>query len=71
MTKSFIFGFAHRKNRDGTYDAICMKCFMTVGKSFWEVDLGKMEQAHRCDDRIEIEEGQFEIPPPADAKFGT
>jgi len=24
--------FTHRKNSDGTYDSICMKCFLTVAR---------------------------------------
>jgi hypothetical protein len=31
--------FAHRENRDGTFDSICCECFLTIAASESEVDL--------------------------------
>ena len=50
--------FAHRVNRDGTADSICLKCFATVAMSNWEADLEAEEREHSCD-RVRIE--HFEI----------
>ena len=41
--------FAHRENRDGTFDSICMKCFATVASSLKEAELEQGEQKHWCD----------------------
>lgn len=40
--------FPHRTNRDGTIDSICPRCFATIGKSHWEIDLERMEADHMC-----------------------
>jgi hypothetical protein len=39
----------HRTNPDGTIDAICPRCFATIGTSMWESDLERLEAAHTCD----------------------
>lgn len=41
--------FAHRVNPDGTTDAICKKCFATVGSSAQADHLESLELAHACD----------------------
>ncbi len=41
--------FARRENRDGTIDAICRTCFVTVGTSVWEAELARAEKNHACD----------------------
>jgi hypothetical protein len=41
--------FPHRKNRDGSYDAICTECFQTVASVSEESDLAAFEDAHVCD----------------------
>jgi hypothetical protein len=44
----------HRTNRDGTIDAICPRCFATIGTSMWEAELERLEAAHVCDaNRVE------------------
>ena len=42
--------FRHRPNRDGSFDSICLKCFLTAGSRANEVDLEEVEQVHaaRC-----------------------
>ena len=44
--------FAHRANRDGTFDSICLQCFRTVASSANEAELGGPEGEHVCEDRI-------------------
>ena len=41
--------FAHRQNKEGTVDSICMKCFATVALSLREAEIEQREQGHRCD----------------------
>jgi hypothetical protein len=43
------WSFAHRLNRNGTFDSICPKCFLTVGNATHEVDLVCFERCHVCD----------------------
>ena len=49
MTTSALTKFAHRQNRDGTFDSICRGCFLTIATSQSEVDLGGFERGHFCD----------------------
>ncbi len=41
--------FVHRTNGDGTFDSICLKCFMTVATVKYQVDLKNVECEHACD----------------------
>jgi len=41
-------GFAHRANKDGSFDSICLKCYATVGTAYDESDLDAMEAVHHC-----------------------
>ena len=41
--------FAHRQNKEGTVDSICMKCFATVALSLREAEVEQREHGHRCD----------------------
>ncbi len=41
--------FAHRRNRDGTYDSICTQCYATVASASNEEALSSPESAHACD----------------------
>jgi hypothetical protein len=42
-------GFAIRQNPDGSFDAICLTCFVTAGTAMRESELPAIEQAHQCD----------------------
>ena len=44
--------YPHRRNGDGSYDAICMTCFATVDSQPIEADLAPAEQAHVCDNTL-------------------
>jgi hypothetical protein len=40
--------FPHRRNTDGSFDSICLKCLLTVANARNETDLAKHEQYHVC-----------------------
>jgi hypothetical protein len=40
--------FAHRHNKDGSYDSICLYCFLTVATEVQEGQLSEPEQEHSC-----------------------
>jgi hypothetical protein len=42
--------FAHRQNLDGTFDSICLRCFLTVVRSEQLSGIGTLEAKHSCFD---------------------
>lgn len=44
--------FVHRPNHDGTFDSICVRCFVTVATKFNEGDLEPSELNHDCDPKL-------------------
>ncbi len=40
--------FQYRNNGDGTWDSICLRCFLTVGTARSIEELVDMEKAHSC-----------------------
>ncbi len=40
--------FQYRNNGDGTWDSICLRCFLTVGTAKIVAELVDMENAHNC-----------------------
>ena len=40
--------FVHRLNADGTFDSICMSCFLTIGTAESEPALVGQEKIHQC-----------------------
>jgi hypothetical protein len=40
--------YTHRKNANGTWDAICMICFRTAATAHTESNLRETETLHRC-----------------------
>jgi hypothetical protein len=40
--------YAHRHNRDGSHDSICVGCFATVATAQDEWELAAHESAHVC-----------------------
>ena len=40
--------FAHRLNTDGTFDSICMSCFLTIRTAENEPSLAEQEKMHWC-----------------------
>jgi hypothetical protein len=41
--------FAHRQNKDGTFDSICCACLATIISLKDDDDLALYEASHRCD----------------------
>jgi hypothetical protein len=46
-------GFAHRFNKDGKADSICLFCYATVASLGNERELGATEAVHNCWSRTE------------------
>jgi len=42
--------YPHRRNWDGSYDAICPRCFQTIGKRHTESELVEDERLHVCEE---------------------
>ena len=40
--------YPHRRNKDGSYDSICLTCFLTVSHAYTEAELTEQEMAHVC-----------------------
>lgn len=40
--------FQYRNNGNGTWDSICLRCFLTVGTARSIEELVDMEKAHNC-----------------------
>jgi hypothetical protein len=38
----------HRRNRDGSWDSICLTCFATVATTPLEPDLAEQDRLHVC-----------------------
>jgi hypothetical protein len=40
--------FPHRRNPDGSFDSICLKCLLTIANARNEADLAKHDKYHVC-----------------------
>lgn len=40
--------YPHRRNKDGSYDSICLTCFLTVSHANTEAELPKLDLNHVC-----------------------
>jgi hypothetical protein len=40
--------FPHRRNRDGSFDSICLNCLVTIANARNEPDLAKFDKYHVC-----------------------
>jgi hypothetical protein len=40
--------YPHKRNKDGSYESVCMNCFQTVGTSQSEEELTELDKAHTC-----------------------
>ena len=52
--------FAHRRNRDGSWDSICLNCFFTVATQSVEQGLTEQEQMHDCETFIKAKQEEIE-----------
>jgi hypothetical protein len=44
--------FPHRRNRDGSFDSICLKCLLTIANARIEADLAAYDKNHTCNPSI-------------------
>jgi hypothetical protein len=44
--------FPHRRNPDGSFDSICLKCLLTIASSRTEADLAKHDKYHVCNPSV-------------------
>ena len=49
MNSGLSRGYAHRQNADGTFDSICLSCFLTIISANSESQLTEAETQHSCD----------------------
>jgi hypothetical protein len=42
--------FHRRLKADGTFDSICLRCYLTAARAENETDLHEREAAHQCPD---------------------
>jgi hypothetical protein len=49
MANQVAEGFHRRRNKDGTFDSICLRCFLTAASAPEESELSSLERRHVCD----------------------
>ena len=50
--------FRHRHNPNGSWDSICMNCFLTVTNAKSEDDLLEPEKSHDCAELLAVKRNQ-------------
>ncbi len=50
LAHSLSRSFRHRQNPDGSWDSICMRCYLTAAHTFGEKLLTSVESGHCCDE---------------------
>jgi hypothetical protein len=40
--------FPHRRNKDGSFDSICLKCFATIASRRSNAELDELDKNHVC-----------------------
>ena len=58
MNSSGCDEFAHRQNADGTFDSICLSCYLTVSSALSESELVHGEANHSCTKVVGSHESQ-------------
>ena len=59
MTDTQTPSYPHRKNRDGSFDSICLRCFATIARAKEVAELKNREKQHVCDEAFLAERGLF------------
>jgi hypothetical protein len=49
MADKVIAFYPHRHNKDGSYDSICLNCFVTVASRKSEAELIEFDKVHVCE----------------------
>lgn len=55
--------FRHRHNPDGTWDSICVKCYLTVETTMLEEDLVGAERSHDCAELLAFKASRQSLQP--------
>ena len=48
MLGELIVFFPHRRNKDGSFDSICLSCLATVARTNTEAELAEHDRSHIC-----------------------
>jgi hypothetical protein len=48
MLSRLVAYYPHRRNRDGSFDSICLTCFATLATARTEPELLEHERNHNC-----------------------
>jgi hypothetical protein len=67
MNTSPALSFRHRENQDGSWDSICMRCYLTAAHSYSEQPLASAECGHHCDESSWLFKESPFAPPPSPA----
>ena len=57
MTSQTAPFFPHRRNRDGSFNSICLECLATVASHMTEEELREQDKQHVCDKSVLSEPG--------------
>jgi hypothetical protein len=49
MAAPAVIFFPHRRNRDGSFDSICVTCFATIASAQSDAALAVYDKKHLCD----------------------
>jgi hypothetical protein len=55
--------FTHSRNRDGSFDSFCLKCFVTVAHCKSEPELAGFDKRHACEINPLSQRGNFPSQP--------
>jgi hypothetical protein len=57
MTFQTAAFFPHRRNKDGSFNSICLKCFATIASHMTEEELKEQDRNHVCEKSVLSERG--------------
>jgi hypothetical protein len=52
MTSQTAPFFPHRRNKDGSFNSICLECLATVASHMTEEELREQDKQHVCDKSV-------------------
>jgi hypothetical protein len=59
MAAPAIIFFPHRRNRDGSFDSICITCFATIASAESDAELAVCDKKHICDPSVLSDQANF------------
>jgi hypothetical protein len=63
--------YRHRLNIDGSYDSICLTCYMTASHATTEAELNVQDKAHVCWTSLLLEPGYSNLAQPMASRLPT